>query len=62
MTSKNYPDLADIYAKREAGRSARAKMPLDEKFKVMDKLRTTADEFKAARLRRKEASTIAEQK
>ena len=52
MTSKRYPDLTDIYAKREAGRSARARMPIEEKFEVMDKLRATADEFKEIRRRR----------
>ena len=51
MPPKYYPDLSDIFAKRQAGRSARARMSIDEKLTVMDKLRATADEFKEIRLR-----------
>jgi hypothetical protein len=51
MSSKRYPDLEEIFAKRERGRKARAQMSMDEKLKVMDKLRAAADEFKALRQR-----------
>jgi len=57
MASKVYPDLSDIFAKRDAGRSARAKMPMEEKLQVMDKLRATADEFNEARRQRTEVQS-----
>jgi hypothetical protein len=55
MTAKHYPDLSDIFARRDAGRKQRARMSMGEKLKVMDKLRATADEFKEMRERRKSA-------
>jgi hypothetical protein len=54
MRSKQYPDLSDIYAKREAGRKTRARMPIEKKLEIMDKLRAAADEFKLIRRRRAE--------
>lgn len=62
MASKQYPDLSDIFAKRDAGRSARAKASMDEKFKVMDKLRATADEFKDLRAQLRVAARISSDK
>ena len=57
MASKIYPDLSDIFAKRDAGRSARAKMPMEVKLQVMDKLRATADEFRDLRRQRDEGKS-----
>jgi len=49
MATKPFPDLSDLFAKREAGRKQRARMSFAAKLKVLDELKAGAEPFRAAR-------------